>query len=162
VKVDPDKIKAITSWPQPVTMRQLKGLLGLAGYYQKFIKHYGAIAKPLTDLLKNDNFCWTELATTSFKQLKQVLSIALVLQLLDFHKPFIVECDASSMGFGAVLHQENGPIAYFSRMIAPCHAKLSAYERELIGLVTTVKHWRPYLWGMRLLSALITTASNIS
>jgi hypothetical protein len=51
------------------------------------------------------------------------------------------------MGFGAVLHQENGPIAYFSRMIAPRHAKLAAYERELIGLVTAAKHWRPYLWG---------------
>jgi hypothetical protein len=88
-----------------------------------------------------------ELVTTSFKQLKQVLSTTPVLQLPDFYKPFIVECDASSTGFGAVLHQENGPIAYFSCMIAPRHAKLVAYERELIGLVTTVKHWRPYLWG---------------
>jgi hypothetical protein len=70
VAVDPDKIKAITSWPQLVTVWQLKGFLGLAGYYRKFIKHYGAIAKPLMDLLKKDNICWTELATTSFKQLK--------------------------------------------------------------------------------------------
>jgi hypothetical protein len=126
-------------------VRQLKGFLGLARYYRKFIKHYGAIAKPLTDLLKKDNFCWMELVTTSFKQLKQVLSTTPVLQLPDFYKPFIVECDASSTGFGVVLHQENGPIAYFSHMIAPRHAKLVAYERELIGLVTTVKHWRPYL-----------------
>jgi hypothetical protein len=88
VAVDPDKIKAITSWPQPVIVPQLKGFLGLASYYRKFIKHYGAIAKPLTDLLKKDNFCWTELATTSFKQLKQVLSTAPVLQLPDFYKPF--------------------------------------------------------------------------
>jgi hypothetical protein len=53
---DPEKIKAITSWPQPVTVCQLKGFLGLAGYYWKFIKNYGAIAKPLTDLLKKDDF----------------------------------------------------------------------------------------------------------
>jgi hypothetical protein len=102
--VDPDKIKAITSWPQPVIVWQMKGFLGLAGYYQKFIKHYGAIAKPLTDLLKKDNFYWTELATTSFKQLKPVLSTAPALQLSDFYKPFILECDASSMGFAAILH----------------------------------------------------------
>ena len=46
-----------------------------------------------------------------------------------------------------MLHQGAGPTAFFSRMIAPRHAKLAAYERELIGLVTAVKHWRPYLWG---------------
>ena len=105
VAVDPEKIKAITFWPQPVTVKQLKGFLGLAGYYRKFIKNYGAIAKPLTDLLKKDNFRWTELALTSFQQLKQVLSTTPVLQLPDFNKPFLVECDASFRGFGAVLHQ---------------------------------------------------------
>jgi hypothetical protein len=119
VAVDPEKIKAVTCWPQPVIVRQLKGFLGPAGYYRKFIKKYGAIAKPLTDLLKKDNFGWTELAMTSFQQLKQVLSTAPVLQLLDFNKSFVVECDASSTGFGAVLHQRNRPIAYFSRMIMP-------------------------------------------
>jgi hypothetical protein len=70
VAVDLEKIKAITSWPQPVTVKQLKGFLGLAGYYRKFIKNYSAIAKPLTNLLKMDNFQWTELALTSFQHLK--------------------------------------------------------------------------------------------
>jgi hypothetical protein len=146
VAVDSEKIKAITAWPQPATVKHLKGFLGFAGYYRKFIKHFGTIAKPLTQLLK-DSFRWTELAMTAFEQLKFVLSTAPVLQLPDFNKPFVVECDASSTGFGAVLHQGIGPIAFFSRMIAPRHAKLAAYERELIGLVTAVKHWRPYLWG---------------
>lgn len=58
-----------------------------------------------------------------------------------------MECDALGSGFGAVLHQGTGPIAYFSRPIAPRHAPLAAYERELIGLVQAVRHWRPYLWG---------------
>jgi hypothetical protein len=58
--------------------------------------------------------------------------------LPDFENNFIIECDASESGFGAVLHQGNGPIAFFSRAVAPHHAKLLAYERELIGLVKAV------------------------
>jgi hypothetical protein len=65
----------------------------------------------------------------------------------DFSKPFVVDCDASGAGFGAVLHQTAGPLAYFSKPFAARHLKLAAYERELIGLVQAVRHWRPYLWG---------------
>jgi len=60
---------------------------------------------------------------------------------------FIVECDASTYGFGAVLLQGTHPIAFFSRPAAPRHQSLAAYERELIGLVLAIRHWRPYLWG---------------
>jgi hypothetical protein len=64
-----------------------------------------------------------------------VLTIALVLQLPDFNRDFMMECNASGSGVGAVLHQGGRPVAFFSRQMAPQHTKFAAYERELIGLV---------------------------
>jgi hypothetical protein len=81
-----------------------------------------------------------------------------VLQMADFSKLFVVDCDASGAGFGAVLHQGTGPLAYFSKPFAARHLKLAAYERELIGLVQAVRHWRSYLWGVIFLFALTITA----
>ena len=122
----------------------------MAGYYRRFIKDFGTIAAPLTQLLRKDSFIWTEIATTAFDKLKHALSTAPILHLLDFGKLFIVDCDASgTCCFGAVLHQGAGPIAFYSKLFAQRHLKIAAYERELIGLVQAVRHWRPYLWGRR-------------
>ena len=87
----------------------------------------------------------------AFAALKQALSTGPVLQMPDFERQFVVDCDASGTGFDAVLHQGSEPLAFFSRSFAARHVKLAAYERELIGLVQSVRHWRPYLWGRRFL-----------
>ena len=146
VAMDPAKVQAIHDWPAPRSARAMRGFLGLAGYYRKFVHDYGKIAAPLTSLLK-EGFAWNDAAQAAFQALKAAVTSAPVLALPDFTKGFIVECDASTHGFGAVLLQEHHPIAYFSRPVAPRHRALAAYERELIGLVHAVRHWRPYLWG---------------
>ena len=69
----------------------------------------------------------------------------------NFDKLFVVDCDASGVGFGAVLHQDTGPFAFFSRPFTARHLKLATYEHELIGLVQAIRHWRPYLWGRHFL-----------
>jgi hypothetical protein len=125
------------------------GFLDLAGYYRKFVHNYGAIAAPLMALLKKEGFSWDDAAATAFTALKAAVTSAPVLAMPDFAKLFTVECDASTIGFGAVLVQEGHPVAFFSRPVAPRHRSLAAYERELIGLVQAVRHWRPYLWGRR-------------
>jgi hypothetical protein len=136
--MDGDKVAAVMGWPQPCSVRDLREFLGLAGYYRRFIKDYGAIAAPLTALLKKEAFAWTPVATAAFDSLKKALSAAPVLQLPDFDKLYVVDCDASGTGFGAVLHQGIAALAFFSRPFAPRHHKLAAYERELIGLVQAI------------------------
>jgi hypothetical protein len=162
VAMDEEKVRAVTYWPTPRSVRALRGFLGLAGYYRKFIKDFGIIAAPLTRLLSKDGFRWCSEAEDAFLALKHALGQGPVLQMPDFDSRFIVECDASGTGFGAVIHQGAGPLAFFSRPIAPRHAKLAAYERELIGLVQAVRHWRPYLWVVPLPYALTTIASSFS
>jgi hypothetical protein len=119
----------------------LRGFLSLTSYYRKFIAGYGAVAGPLTVLLKWEAFRWSEEADDAFLQLKQALMIAPLLQMPNFSKRFMVDCDASGAGFSAVLHQGDDTIAFFSRAVAPHHQKLPAYERELIGLIKAVRNW---------------------
>lgn len=127
----------------------MRGFLGLAGYYRKFVQDYDIIAAPLTVLLRKDEFSWTDEAAVTFDALKTAVTTAPVLALPDFALPFVVECDALTYGFGAVLLQDQHQLAFFSRPVAPLHRSLAAYERELIGLVLAIRHWRLYLWGCR-------------
>ena len=89
----------MATWLVPSNTTALRGFLGLTGYYQKFIQGYGAIAAPLTRLLKKDGFHWTPEAEKAFHNLKQ----APILILLDFSKLFAVEADASRIGLGEIL-----------------------------------------------------------
>ena len=84
---------------------QLRGFLGLASFYRRFIKHFARRAAPLTDLLKKDAFKWSEEAQLSFEDLKNALCVALVLACPDFTNPFTVETNASGKGLGAILRQ---------------------------------------------------------
>jgi hypothetical protein len=146
VAVDTGKVEVVQAWLWPHTVHAVRGFLGFTGYYRKFIKGYGEIAGSLTQLLKREAFRWTPAVDAVFNDLKRALTTAPVLQLPDFNKPFTVNYDTSNTGFGVVLHQGGGPIVFFSRAMSPHHSKLAAYERELIGLVKAVRHWRPYIW----------------
>lgn len=104
-------------WPQPKNLRELRGFLGLTGYYRKFIANYAHIAHPFTEQLKKDNFSGTESAGEAFEHLKSVMTNPPVLKMPDFQQPFILKTDASGYGVGVVLMQTNIPVAYFSKLL---------------------------------------------
>ncbi|XP_026451685.1 uncharacterized protein LOC113351988 [Papaver somniferum] len=129
VSADPSKISCMQQWPLPTTIKELRGFFVLTGYYRKFVKGYGAIAKPLTELLKKNSFIWTPAATLAFNQLKEAMVNTPILALPDFKNSFVVESDASDLCVRAVLLQENKPIAYFSKPLGPKAQALSTYEK---------------------------------
>ena len=118
VEVDPEKIRAIKEWPIPANVREVRGFLGLTGYYRKFVQNYGTIAASLSQLLKIGGFKWTEEAQVAFNRLQQAMMSLPVLALPDFSVPFEIQTDASRYGLGAVLVQNRRPIAYYSHTLA--------------------------------------------
>jgi hypothetical protein len=146
VSTDPSKVSIVSSWPVPTNARELRGFLGLVGYYRKFVKNFGILAKPLTNMLKKHTvFVWTTVHDDAFQALKTALSTAPVLALPDFHKPFSIEIDASGLGIGADLQQEGHPLAFVSKAIGVKILGLSAYEKEYMAILFAVEHWRAYL-----------------
>ena len=144
VAMDIQKVLAVKDWPQPTNIKQLRRLLGLTGYYRKFIKNYATIAAPLTDLLKKDSFKWSATATKAFDLLKSALTSALVLTIPNFKEPFILETDAFGMGIGAVLCQGHHSIAYFSKLSARMQCQ-SAYIREFYAIIEAIAKFWHYL-----------------
>lgn len=146
LSTDPAKVRAVATWPIPANVKELRGFLGLAGYYRKFVRHFGILAKSLTELLKKDQvFVWTSIHQQAFDQLKQALCSAPVLTLPDFSKPFHIETDASGTGIGAVLQQDGHPIAYISKPLSLRNQGLTVYEKEYLAILLAVDSWRHYL-----------------
>lgn len=87
VAMDPDKVAAVQEWTTPSSLKELRGFLGLTGYYRRFIRHYAQLAAPLTNQLKKDNFHWNDEATEASLKLKEVMLTAPVLAILNFTLP---------------------------------------------------------------------------
>ncbi|GKA67779.1 reverse transcriptase domain-containing protein [Tanacetum coccineum] len=148
IHVDPSKIEAVKNWKAPRTPTEVRLLLGLAGYYRRFIENFSKIAKSLTILTqKCKTFNWGEEQELAFQTLKDKLSNAHVLALPDGPEYLMVYCDASGIGLGCVLMQRGKVIAYESRQLKIHEKNYTTHDLELGAVLFALKIWRHYLYG---------------
>jgi len=145
VRMDPTKVEAITSWPAPRSVHDVRVFLGLANFYRRFIKNFSKMATPLTALLKkNRRFRWTQEAQSSFDELKVAFTSAPILRHFNPSLPTVVEADASDYAQGGVISQrdpETGelhPIAFWSRKFNPAELNYEIYDKEMLQ---SWRHW---------------------
>ena len=152
VKTDPEKTKAVQTWPVPQSIKELRSFLGFCSYYRKFVRDFATIAAPLHAMLKNtQRFQWSGQCQEAFVNLKAALISAPVLQYPDPQKPFVLDTDASDHGIGAVLSQSIGGeervVAYYSRALTAPERNYCTTRKELLAVVEAVRQFHPYLYG---------------
>jgi transposase InsO family protein len=150
VKVDPVKVAAVRNWTVPTDVRSLRGFLGLANYFRRFVQGFSTLVTPLTNLTRHSVvWKWTDNCQRAFDSVKVALTNAPVLASPDFEKPFEVVSDASGFGIGAVLLQEGRPIAFESRKLSGAEQNYHTTDREMLGVVHALRTWRCYLEGVQ-------------
>ncbi|KAA0041239.1 pol protein [Cucumis melo var. makuwa] len=148
VSVDPAKIEAVTSWPRPSTVNEVRSFLGLAGYYRRFVENFSRIATPLTQLTRK--VVWSKACEDSFQKLKQKLVTAPILTIPDGFGSFVIYSNASKKGLGCVLMQQGKVVAYASRQLKSHEQNYPTHDLELAAVVFALKVWRHYLYGEKI------------
>ena len=162
IKPDPDKIRRIKNWTTPTSITDVRSFLGLCSYYRRFIRGFSSIAAPLNKLLEKSNkFEWNDDCDQAFDDLKKTLVSDSVMAYPRDSGLFILDTDASATGIGAVLSQLQWdetsqkeierPIAYASRTLTRSQRRYCTTRRELLAVVSFVRHFRHYLLGRKFL-----------
>ncbi|KAJ8009501.1 hypothetical protein DPEC_G00089540 [Dallia pectoralis] len=152
VATDPKKIQKVAGWPAPRSVSEVRGFIGLASYYRRFVKDFASVAKPLHELTKKyARFNWTDECQEAFEQLKSRLTSAPVLGYPLDSGQLLLDTDASDWGIGAVLSQvqegEERVLAYGSRRLSATEQNYCTTRRELLAAVEFTYHFRQYLLG---------------
>ena len=149
---DPEKVHLVKEWPTPRDLCQLQSLLGLAGYYQRFVKGYAETAAPLNAMMKKGKtFLWTDDCQAAFEQLKEALSTPPILAMQDENAQYVLDTDACDHSIGAVLSQvQDGcekVIAYAGRTLSRNEMNYCVTRKELLAIVHYTRYFRQYLLG---------------
>jgi hypothetical protein len=167
IEPNPATVEKVKDFPIPKKIKDVRSFLGLASYYRRFIPNFARIARPLHNLLKTETKSnWSDEATQAFVTLKECLTSEPILTKPDFNKPFIVISDAALSGLGNTLCQrdEQGRervICYSSRSLRPAEKSYGISKLELLGVVWSLKLYRPYLLGSKFSVTVITDHSAL-
>lgn len=150
-----DKVKAIQTFPQPSTVRQLRQFLGMLNFYRRHLPHAADIQSPLNAILAGPKVKgstpvqWTSQLISAFNDCKTALSNATLLAHPNTSVSLALFVDASQYAIGASLQQQSQqswePLAFFSKKLNPSQHKWSTYDRELYAIYEAIKYFRPML-----------------
>lgn len=148
IEVDNEKVRAIKEMEKPKDVKAVERFLGMTTYVTKFINNLASHTVPLRELIKKDvKFEWNEEHDAAFEKIKAQLSESSILQYYDVNKECKISVDASSTGLGAVLLQDNLPIAYASKVFTVSQNSWAQIEKEMYAIVFGCERFRQYVIG---------------
>ena len=147
----PDKVEAIKNIAVPTTKKQLRSFIGLINYYRDMWQHRSGILTPLSSMTsKQAKWNWSKECQKAFDTIKKLVSRETLLSYPNFNKPFVIHTDASKLQLGAVISQDDKPIAFYSRKLNSAQVNYTTTERELLSIVETLKEFRNILLGQQI------------
>ncbi|KAB5587826.1 Retrotransposable element Tf2 [Ceratobasidium theobromae] len=153
VSMEKEKIKAITEWKTPKSVKEVQAFLGFANFYQCFVKDFSRLSKPLTRLTQKEApWVWGEEEQLGFDWIKEEICKDLVLRHPDEKKAYFLETDASGVAMGAILsqRQEDGylhPIAFLSKSFNSAQCNYDTHDKELCAIIVALESWKYLLEG---------------
>lgn len=158
IKPKQETVDKILNAPRPRNKTQLRSFLGLVGYYRRFIPNFAAVAVALTDLTRKgtpNELQWEGPQSQAYQALCRAVANPPILRLPDVTKQFVLQTDASSVGIGAILLQEDlgvkHPVAFASRKLLPAERNYSTIERECLAVVWGIQKFQTFLYGVHFL-----------
>ena len=154
IKPLPSRVQGIREFPQPTTRTQLRRFIGMANFYRRFLPKLSNTLAPLFNVLnsaKKQKLTWTSDAEAAFVKVKEDLASAATLNFPKANTPLSINTDASNSAVGGVLQQwyDNAwhPLGFFSKTLDKAQTKYSTFDRELLAIFLTIKHFRHMLEG---------------
>ena len=145
---DPKKVDDIVKLASPTKKQELRSLVGMVTYLNRFIQNTTSLLEPLRKLLKNDiHFSWDETHDHAFERIKAAIRSACNLSYFDKNKPCEIQCDASLKGLGCCLIQDGKTVYFASKSLTETESRYSNIEREMLGVVFALTRLRQYTFG---------------